>query len=478
MEIGINGDLGHEDELKDPLFDHPCEKTGLMKDTDGYDSDEETIAGKLFFPLNLIATKFKAGSMKGSIFTLMTATIGTGILLIPNSIAQSGLAWGIIQMLFCGWLGFYSLMLVIRSSEKAKVYSYQELAQLTFGHGLRKFVNVVFFFANWGTAIAYLVLVSQLIARVFGIFFGQNILPDWMTDTKSPWWPVIVATVFVLPLSLAKELKSLRYFCLLSFLFILFLAGVVIFEAFNFTDFKSNWKSINNFEIKGTSTTFSTAVFAYLSHPNVLDVFKELHNSTKRRMRKIIFRTTILVFVTYALVGSFGYITFAKTVSILSNKDLANGIILFGYGYDAQGNPQPYPVIIVIAILLIGLSVIVATPLCIKPAKDGLSDFFFPKSKPNQEDPFWRHTILVIITIYTGVVIGIVSSSMQDIINILGSSFFTMICFILPPMFYIKLSPRSKLWGHKIICWTMLAVFSVFTIWSTRKSIIEAINKH
>jgi len=46
--------------------------------------------------------------------------------------------------------------------------------------------------------------------------------------------------------------------------------------------------------------------------------------------------------------------------------------------------------------LLIGLSVIVATPLCIKPAKDGLSDFFFPKTEANQEDPKWRHAILVI----------------------------------------------------------------------------------
>jgi len=85
-----------------------------------------------------------------------------------------------------------------------------------------------------------------------------------------------VATVFVLPLSLAKELKSLRYFCLLSFLFILFLAGVVVFEAFNFTDFKSSFDSVKNFDFTGTSTTFSTAVFAYLSHPNVLDVFKVL----------------------------------------------------------------------------------------------------------------------------------------------------------------------------------------------------------
>jgi len=38
---------------------------------------------------------------------------------------------------------------------------------MTFGNYLRQFVNIVFFFANWGTAIAYLVLVSRLIKSAF-----------------------------------------------------------------------------------------------------------------------------------------------------------------------------------------------------------------------------------------------------------------------------------------------------------------------
>jgi len=43
-----------------------------------------------------------------------------GILLIPNAIAASGLAWGVIQMIFCGWLGYFSLMIIVRI--KAMLY--------------------------------------------------------------------------------------------------------------------------------------------------------------------------------------------------------------------------------------------------------------------------------------------------------------------------------------------------------------------
>lgn len=469
----INDSYNNRDSTKEPFITSPYGNIEETKNEDDYNTEDETIMGKILFPLNYIANKFKAGSLKGSIFTLITATIGTGILLIPNSIGSSGLGWGLMQMFICGFLGYYSLMLVIRSAEKAKVYSYQELAYITFGKPFRTIVNIVFFFSNWGPAIAYIILVSQLMARAFGIFFNPSSLPEWLTDPHSTWWPIIVATVFVLPLSLAKELKSLRYFCLLSFFFILFLAFVIIYESFTFVDFSANVKIMKDFDFSGTSTTFPTAIFAYLCHPNVLDVFKELHNSTKRRMRKVILRSTILVFFIYAIVGSFGYITFADRLNVLIND--ANSIVLFGYGYDKYGNPQSYPTITVVALIFIGLSVIVATPLCIKPAKDGLSDMFFPKTNPMQEDPIIRHTILVLITIYTGVAVGLLSSSMQSIISILGSSFFTIIAFIMPPIFYIKLSPRSKLWGHKILCWIMLVVFTAFGIWSTVESIISAL---
>lgn len=38
--------------------------------------------------------------------------------------------------------------------------------------------------------------------------------------------------------------------------------------------------------------------------------------------------------VTYITVGSFGYIGFARNLKILSDKNLANAIILTGYTYE------------------------------------------------------------------------------------------------------------------------------------------------
>ena len=78
-----------------------------------------------------------------------------------------------------------------------------------------------------------------------------------------------------MPMSLPKELKSLRYFCLLSFFFVLYMCLVVITECFVYNPpFSANWDNIQNFALAGLSTTLPTSVFAYLSHPNVLDIYR------------------------------------------------------------------------------------------------------------------------------------------------------------------------------------------------------------
>ena len=92
-------------------------------------------------------------------------------------------------------------------------------------------------------------------------------------DPQSQIMPIIIATTIVLPLSLAKELKSLRYLCLLSFFFVIFLCYVVVQEAFTYQPISEATSSLNQFTLAGFSTTFPTAVFSYMSHSNVLDVF-------------------------------------------------------------------------------------------------------------------------------------------------------------------------------------------------------------
>jgi len=78
----------------------------------------------------------------------------------------------------------------------------------------------------------------------------------------------------VLPLSLPKELKQLRYICLLSFFFVVVLAGIVLYESFVWNDVSANFHATKLVVPQGFTNTFATAIFAFACHPNALDIFK------------------------------------------------------------------------------------------------------------------------------------------------------------------------------------------------------------
>jgi len=63
-------------------------------------------------------------------------------------------------------------------------------------------------------------------------------------------------------------------------------------------------------------------------------------------MRKVINRSLAITAATYFVIGVFGYFTFAATAHILTDTHLANGVILFAYGYYDSGASRSYPIIV------------------------------------------------------------------------------------------------------------------------------------
>lgn len=160
-------------------------------------------------------SKFYAGSMKGSVFTLMTATLGAGILSLPLALYKSGVIWGIIQFIFSGVISFYTTHILIQSGEKSGHKTYMSLLRHTFEVGSTKqkvffvFAKITMFFNNWGTIVSYIVLENKLFAK--GTFFlvGDS-APEWLTDPNGKFW----ATMFIVKLEII-----LGYYCLSAHIF-------------------------------------------------------------------------------------------------------------------------------------------------------------------------------------------------------------------------------------------------------------------
>jgi len=214
------GDSDDETVLSDESFYDPSANTPEPVDKEGC--------------VGFIKDAFKAGSIKGGIFTLICSTLGkgklhsyvfltiSGMLMIPNAMGPSGLIWSVIQIALCAIIAYFSLSTLTLAASGYRAYSYQRLAEISYGRKFKSFVNVSFFLTYWSAALAILVLISEFFSKIFNTE-GQAI---------DPYWNLIIATFLVYPLCLFKELKSLRYAYILSFLFVVIMTVVIVYQAF------------------------------------------------------------------------------------------------------------------------------------------------------------------------------------------------------------------------------------------------------
>jgi hypothetical protein len=87
-----------------------------------------------------------------------------------------------------------------------------------------------------------------------------------------------------------------------------------------------------------------------------------------------------------------------------------------------------------IGILATLMSVLLATPLCILPAKDSFEQLFFPKGMDNL-----TNLAVTLVMILICAILAVLIENIGDAITILGSLTNPSIGFILPGLFYLNL---------------------------------------
>ena len=90
----------------------------------------------------------------------MTATLGAGILALPQAVYYSGVYFSVLQLVVCAYLGYFTTMLLVQCADLSKNYSYISLSAATYGKGFTLFVKIVFFLSNWGFTVTFIVLVN------------------------------------------------------------------------------------------------------------------------------------------------------------------------------------------------------------------------------------------------------------------------------------------------------------------------------
>ena len=278
--------------------------------------------------------------MKATTFTLLSATLGVGMLSMPRAFSRSGLVLSGINLYVAVLVSYQSVICLIKVSKKTKLSTFSEMALWSYGSKFKIFTDLVYFINTFGCAVTYSIVVKENMASVCNMLtsLGVEIIPDMLKDQKNIIW-ILISQGLLTPLIIKDKLTELRIFSLISFTIILYISLAIISNCFrneyshNIDDKLPSIKLVN---FAGLSTSFPLFIFGFTCQANVLSCYREMIMPNVRRMKKVVMRQMFISSSMYIFVGVFGYLTFGNSFrstdqNILTKYETSNiSILLVG----------------------------------------------------------------------------------------------------------------------------------------------------
>jgi len=267
-----------------------------------------------------------AGSIRGGVFNLASATLGAGALALPAAFSTTGIPLGLLLLVSMAVITAYSISLLIEVADKVKLYSYEEISVYCFG---RKFgfvveINIILF--CFGAAVGYIIAASQIVTPlIYQSICGadtkhckSDFLPHWIVADgvdSDGWLYRLVCCVFTVtvmfPLSLIDKMNSLRFTSIAGVGSICYLIFAISGDSLaHAADYDYGEAIGTDISVGGVLLAVPTIMFAFTCQVNVFAIYQELHRPSPARINKVGQRSCMLSCVLYAMICIFGFLRF------------------------------------------------------------------------------------------------------------------------------------------------------------------------
>uniref|UniRef100_A0AAQ6A2K4 Amino acid transporter transmembrane domain-containing protein n=1 Tax=Amphiprion ocellaris TaxID=80972 RepID=A0AAQ6A2K4_AMPOC len=367
-----------------------------------------------------------------SVFNLSNAIMGSGILGLSYAMSNTGIVLFLILLTCIACLSCYSVHLLLRSAGVVGIRAYEQLGFRAFGHPGKILAAVVITLHNIGAMSSYLFIVKYELPLVI-----QHIYQHWFMNGN--YLIIIVTACIILPLAMMKHLGYLGYTSGFSLSCMVFFLSV-IYKRFNiacplevFGNYSLNTAipedtcTAKFFTInQETAYTIPILAFAFVCHPEVLPIYTELSNPTKRRMQNIGNVSILGMFTMYFFTAIFGYLTFYENTE---------AELLHTYN-----KVDPLDTLILCVRLAVLVAVTLTVPVVLFPIRRALLQLLFP-GKPFH---WLRHIAIAVCLLFAVNLLVILVPNIRDIFGITGATTAPTLIFILPGLFYIRIIPMDQ----------------------------------
>ncbi|XP_053259098.1 probable sodium-coupled neutral amino acid transporter 6 isoform X4 [Podarcis raffonei] len=189
-----------------------------------------------------------------------------------------------------------------------------------------------------------------------------------------------------------------------------------------------------------------TMAFSFLCHTSVLPIYCELQSPSKSRMQKVANTGISLSFLVYFVSALFGYLTF---------YDHVDSELLQGYS-----TYLPHDTVIMTVKLGILFAVLLTVPLIHFPARKAVMMVFFSHL------PFSLicHILVTLALNATVFLIAMYVPDIRHLFGVVGSTTSTCLLFVYPGLFYLKISTEDFISRQKLGACALLVLGLLFGI--------------
>ncbi|XP_070776884.1 probable sodium-coupled neutral amino acid transporter 6 [Enoplosus armatus] len=388
-----------------------------------------------------VQTRTKGASFASSVFNLMNAIMGSGILGLAYAMASTGIVGFCILLVIVSSLAAYSIHLLLKLCDQTGINSYEELGERALKKTGKVLVGIAIIVQNIGAMSSYLfILKSELPAAINSLLSPGSTGSAWYEDGRLLL--ILVTLCIVLPLSILPKIGFLGYTSSIAFFFMLYFAVVVVVKKWsipcplphNVTTLSGAFQISNSSDSECTPKLFvlssksayaiPTMAFSFLCHTAILPIYCELDRPTKSRMQNITNVSISLSFLLYLISAVFGYLTFYAHVD--------SELLL---GYDVY---MPRDIMVMTVRLAILLSVLLTVPLIHFPARKA-AILLICGGRPFS----WLiHIIATLIILGVVLLMAIFVPDISNVFGVVGSTTSSCLLFVFPGLFYLKISSR------------------------------------
>ncbi|XP_069558511.1 putative sodium-coupled neutral amino acid transporter 11 [Brachyistius frenatus] len=366
-------------------------------------------------------------------FNFINSIVGSGIIGLPYALSQAGLPFGLLLLLFVGYITDYSIILLIKGGNLSGTNSYQSLVQSTFGYPGFLILSALQFLYPFIAMISYNITTGDTLTKVFQRIPGVG--PDHILAERH--FVILMSTIaFTLPLSLYRNIEKLGKVSFLSMVLTFTVLIIVVIRAVTFGPQIPPTENAWAFAKWNAIQAVGVMSFAFICHHNSFLIYGSLAQPTLANWSRVTHGSVGTALIISAAFAVAGYTTFTGYTQgdIFENYCRNDNLATFGR-------------------FCFALSIITTFPLECFVTREVVSNVISSRGLTKLE-----HMVVTVVIVAVCASISLAYDCLGVVLELNGVLSATPLIFIVPSACFLKLSPGRLLQAENLIPITLIII--------------------